>query len=94
MRAELYSILIAVYFSKCKKNDLRYMQIIPQYKPNTTTIKKEKYFLVTAKYSLINWNILTLQKPNVLIYMDCPKVKDIVIIWDRTFFEFNSQMPT
>lgn len=56
------------------------MQIIPQYKPNTTTIKKEKYFLVTAKYSLIKWNILTLQKPNVLIYMDCPKVKDIVII--------------
>ena len=73
MRAELYSILIAVYFSKCKKNDLHYMQIIPQYKPNTTTIK-------TAKYSLINWNILTPQKPNVLIYMDCPKVKDIVII--------------
>ena len=68
------------------------MQITPQYKPNTTTIKKEKYFRVTAKYSLIKWNILTLQKPNALIFMDCPKVKDIV--WDRTFFEFNSQIPT
>lgn len=54
------------------------MQITPQYKPNTTTIKKEKYFLVTEKYSLIKWDILTLQKPNALIFMDCPKVKHIV----------------
>ena len=38
---------------KMQNEYLHYMQIIPQYKPNTTTIKKEKYFLVTAKYSLI-----------------------------------------
>lgn len=37
---------------------------------------------------------ITLMKPDVFVSTDFPKVKEVTVVWDRTFFlAFNSQMP-
>lgn len=74
---ELYYILIVVYFSKYRR-----MTCIV-YKLHLNKKKyhhQQKYFQVPTKHTIVKWKILTLPKPDVLIFMDFPEVKNITIV--------------